>query len=76
VKLDMAFCVNTLRIYCGIDKKNSEYNNFKKNTFNNPYGFEILDKTEMACREISESLGKYINDIDGENTQLVQRCLQ
>lgn len=67
-EIKYGFQLNNLRIYCGIwiDKKNTEYNNFKTYIINNPHEFQILDKSNGFAIELSESLGKYINDNDGD----------
>lgn len=67
-EIKYGFQLNSLTIYCGIwiDKKNSEYNNFKNHILNNSYEFEVLDKPNGFAIELSESLGKYLNDVDGD----------
>lgn len=67
-EIKYGFQLNSLKIYCGIwiDKKNSEYNNFKNHIINNHYDFEILDKPNGFAIELSESLGKYLNDKNGD----------
>lgn len=67
-EIKYGFQLNNLTIYCGIwiDKKNSEYNNFKKHILNNSYEFEVLDNPNGFAIELSESLGKYLNDVDGD----------
>lgn len=67
-EIKYGFQLNNLTIYCGIwiDKKNSEYNNLKNHILNNSYEFEILDKPNGFAIELSESLGKYLNDVDGD----------
>ncbi|SES06479.1 PD-(D/E)XK nuclease family protein [Pedobacter rhizosphaerae] len=61
--------LNSTKIYCGIwvDKTNSQYRDFRDYFLANPFTFEILDKQNGFAIELSESLNKYVNDLDGDD---------
>mgnify|MGYP003365260612 CR=1 FL=1 len=67
-EIKYGFQLNNLKIYCGIwiDKKNTEHDNFKTYILNNQNGFQIINSKNGNGFgiELSESLGKYINEND------------
>ncbi|MBF7091401.1 PD-(D/E)XK nuclease family protein [Flavobacterium sp. ALJ2] len=67
-EIKYGFQLNNLNIYCGIwiDKKNTEYINFRNHILNNNYNFKILDKPNGFAIELNQSLNIYVNEINGD----------
>jgi len=68
-EIKYGFQLNTGKIYCGVwvDKRNSQYTEFREHILERESGFEIIDKPNGFAIEMSAELMKFANDLDGDN---------